>query len=399
PLSIQNQQSEIENAVFGALDLCLACKGCKAECPSGVDMAKLKYEFQHEYYQSHRRKLRDYLFAYIGPLTQIGAPFGRFANWMLSKNVIRKIINPFFGLALQRGLPKFGVRENYPSFWRLLRRQRTAPRKDTMETVLLLCDTFTHFFEPEIEKAALEVLSACGINVIFLPYFGAGRTLISKGFIEPARQHAKRILDAIDKLDPDKKIPVLGIEPSELYTLREEFLDLLPNRRKEVEELAKRVWLVEEFLVRPQKNDNNNELRVTKIVRESPYWDTQKIKLHGHCYQKAQPPAADGFAVGQAASAALLLAMGYEVEIIPSGCCGMAGAFGYEAEHYNVSMQVGELTLFPAVRIATKNGNLVSAVGTSCRSQILDGADTHAKHPIQMVAERLHKIEASRAFE
>jgi hypothetical protein len=147
---------------------------------------------------------------------------------------------------------------------------------------------------------------------------------------------------------------------------------------------------VDEFLVR-SANGNNGKLRITNMLHKDFTRVTQKISLHGHCYQKSQPPADDGYPVGQQASADLLRQLGYIVEIIPSGCCGMAGAFGYEAEHYEVSMQVGELTLFPAVRDAAKNGVLISAVGTSCRSQILDGTDVRARHPIQLVAEVLRK--------
>ena len=268
-------------------------------------------------------------------------------------------------------------------------------RTEYRETVLLLRDTFTHFFEPEIEQAALDLLAGCGIEVKVLPYFGAGRTLISKGFIESARQHAERILDAVRELDPEGELPVLGIEPSELYTLRDEFLDLLlPKRRGEVEALEAHSWLVDEFLVRPGA-DNKRDLRISNILQKKLLTKSQKILLHGHCYQKAQPPAADGFPIGQVASAELLRAAGFDAEIIPSGCCGMAGAFGYEAEHYELSMQVGELTLFPAVREARQHGSAIAAVGTSCRAQIIDGTDVRASHPLVLMVERLRAAENS----
>lgn len=436
----------VEQAAFGALDLCLACKGCKAECPSGVDMAKLKYEFQHEYYKSHRRKLRDYLFAYIGPLARLGAPFGKLVNGGMGLGFVRRFLNPLLGLAEERELPRLEVR----------RSTFHVPRStlEATEAVLLLRDTFTHFFEPGIEQAALAVLSACGVEVKPLPYFGAGRTLISKGFLDAAKRHAARVLDAVEKLDPDGKLPVLGIEPSELYTLRDEFLDLLPERRAEVDALAKRAWLVDEFLVRPDPSGQVRVLRVAKLMDEDsasaastrqslipdqsslpgimlPSAKRQskienlkpqirnrqslsgarlptenrkseianpksRIHLHGHCYQKAQPPADDGFPVGQAASAEFLRAFGYQVEIIPSGCCGMAGAFGYEKEHYELSMQVGELVLFPEIRermLASREGGvgeaLFSAPGASCRAQIADGTDATADHPLVLAAQRL----------
>jgi FAD/FMN-containing dehydrogenase/Fe-S oxidoreductase len=381
PYSQRDLRGEMQEAVYGALDLCLACKGCKAECPSGVDMAKLKYEFQNEYYKLHRRKLRDYLFAYIGPLAKIGAPFGTLIDWGMERRFVRRIVDPVFRLAKNRELPKFAP--NHLSF------VGAHSSSDTSETIILLRDTFTHFFEPEIEQAVSKVLAACGIEVKVLPYYGAGRTLISKGFIEPARRHAKRILEVMRTLDPDGKLPILGIEPSELYTLRDEFLDLLPEHRDEVEALGARAWLVDEFLVRP--SGNTNELRITNILDNLQYYQHPKILLHGHCYQKAQPPAPDGFPIGQGASAELLRAVGYEVEIIPSGCCGMAGAFGYEAEHYDVSMQVGELTLLPYIRKAGVGEREigVSAPGTSCRAQIADGANVQAQHPIVLTANRL----------
>jgi FAD/FMN-containing dehydrogenase/Fe-S oxidoreductase len=387
------RNAAIEQAAFDALDLCLACKGCKSECPSGVDMAKLKYEFQHEYYKSHRRKLRDYLFAYIGPLARLGAPFGRLVNWGLGLGWVRRFANPLLGLAEERELPRLEVcRSTF---------QVLGSTQETTETVLLLRDTFTHFFEPEIELAALKVLAACGVEVRFLPYFGAGRTLISKGFLDAARRHAARVLDAVGRLDPDGRLSLLGIEPSELYTLRDEFLDLLPERRSEVEALAKRAWLVDEFLVRPDPSGQVRVLRAAKLSNENSTSAASnrqsKIHLHGHCYQKAQPPADDGFPVGQAASAEFLRAFGYEVEIIPSGCCGMAGAFGYEKEHYELSMQVGELVLFPYVRqnLPSPYGRgaggegKVAAPGASCRAQIADGTDATAEHPLVLAAQRL----------
>ncbi len=374
--------SAVEKAVYEALDLCLACKGCKAECPSGVDMAKLKYEFQHEYYKTHPRKLRDYIFAYIGTLAKMGAPFGKVVNWLGASTPAKRLANQVFGITDKRPLPQFVAPSNAAAYT-----VRTTP----IETCLYLPDAFSHFFEPEIERAALQVLAACGVSVKILPVYGAGRTFLSKGFIEQAQKHAERVLDAIQHSDPNGNLPIVGVEPSELYTLRDEFLDLVPARADEMRSLASRAWLVDEFLIRPGLDDKKRYLRITNILGGNDKSDRQKIMLHGHCYQKTQPPAADGLAIGQNASVELLKVFGYEVEIIPSGCCGMAGAFGYEDEHYEVSMQVGELTLLPAVRAAALNEIGVSAVGTSCRSQILDGTGVQGNHPIVLVAEMLVK--------
>jgi len=388
--------AESERAVKEALDLCLACKGCKAECPSGVDMAKLKYEFQAHYYQSRRRPLRDYLFGYIGFFAQLGMPWGGPINWLMDQAAIRKLMNLALGISEQRVFPKFAVL-NLPKQKVVQTGSSARHRKNKhklFEAVLLLPDTFTHYFEPQVEQAALEVLAACGTAVKLLPIFGAGRTLISKGFIEAAKRHAADLLDEIQIADPDGSLPVIGLEPSEIYTLRDELLDLLPEKRGQIEALAARAWLIDEYLVRPSPNTQKSRIANGLFApggtqRTQNAAKSAKILLHGHCYQKAQPPQADGYPVGVAASAELLQAAGYTVEVLDSGCCGMAGAFGYEAEHYEVSMQVGELALLPAARQANARGERVAALGTSCRSQIADGAGVAANHTIVLVAQRL----------
>lgn len=364
-----------------ALDLCLACKGCKAECPSGVDMAKLKYEFQHEYYKTHPRPLRDFLFGHINSLAPLPARFGLggLFNWLGAQVWARRALQAALRISAHRPLPRFGKREN-----RRTGRQHNARH---VEVVLYLPDTFSRYFEPGIERAALDALTACGVQALPLAAPGAGRTLLSKGFIEPARRHAAALLNEIHRLDPHGMLPVVGVEPSEIYTLRDDLRDLLPGRADEIESLAARAWMVDEYLVRPAADGVR---RIDRAALPDTPPSNSSVLLHGHCYQKAQPPAADGFPVGQAASAALLRAAGYDVEIISSGCCGMAGAFGYEAEHHTVSMQVGELVLLPAARQAKAQERIVSAVGTSCRSQIADGADVAASHPIQLVAERFY---------
>lgn len=363
-----------------ALDLCLACKGCKAECPSGVDMAKLKYEFQHEYYKTHPRPLRDFLFGYINTLAPLPARLGLsgVANWLGGQMWARKMLAATLGLSESRPLPR------YENAGKMKPRENRAP----VETALYLPDTFSRYFEPRIERAALDALAACGVRAVPLQSLGSGRTLLSKGFIEPARRRAHALLDEIRRLDPHGMLPVVGVEPSEIYTLRDDLRDLLPDRAAGVDSLAARAWMVDEYLVRPGAD---GAPRIGRAALSAAAHPLPAVLLHGHCYQKSQPPAADGLPVGQAASAAVLRAVGYAVTVAPSGCCGMAGAFGYEAEHYAVSMQVGELALLPAARQASAEGRSVSAAGASCRSQIADGADTPAVHPIQLVAQRLSK--------
>lgn len=371
---VSARRPELQEAAASALDLCLACKGCKFECPSGVDMAKLKHEFQAEYFRTHRRPARDYLFGYFDQLAQLGAPFGGTANRMFDHPGVRRLARQLFGIAEQRTLPHFRPRRGAGPL---------SPRR--IETCLYLRDSFTHFFEPEIEQAALELLAACGVEVRVIPVIGAGRPLISKGFLGAARTRALALLRAIRRLDPSGELPVVGVEPSEIYSLKDEFLDLIGDRRDEMEGLAARAFMLDEYLVRGGQTDEIRIMRVaTKLSRTSPNQDQDnKIAIHGHCYQKIQPPAADLLPVGQLASQALLRAVGYSVEIIPSGCCGMSGAFGYEAEHLEVSKQVGELTLLPAVKELAAHNVRLAAAGVSCRAQIADLAGLRARHPIE----------------
>jgi FAD/FMN-containing dehydrogenase/Fe-S oxidoreductase len=424
-----------EAEVKHALDLCLACKGCKSECPSGVDIAKLKYAYLERYYRAHPRPLRDYLFAHIGTLgaliykTRLSAP----VNALLQLPLVRKIINPILRISAERPLPQFGLMLNVERSTLNVKHSSLTPDAShltPLETVLYLPDAFTRHFEPEIEAAALSLLQAAGIRLIEIPLIGAGRTLISKGFLKAARAHHLKLLDAIRRLDPAGELPILGIEPSELYTLKDELRDLVPaERRAEAQSIAARAFLVDEFLIR--KAPGGEKERVVNILMSSPersepigersrrtdiamsssespesvlrlratpsaqdcllgteYRILNTVLLHAHCYQKSQPPASDGYPVGQAATAAFLRALGFEVEIVPSGCCGMAGAFGYEKEHYEVSMAVGELVLLPTVRSASPETH-IAAPGASCRAQIADGASRAAEHPLVIAAKKL----------
>ncbi len=381
------REAQLPEAVANSLDLCLACKGCQSECPSGVDMAKLKYEFFDHYYKTHPRKLRDYLFGYIGVFAKLGAPLGGVLNWGLGNRVIGEWAKKILSVAEERQLPKFTqyAIHNTPPL---------NTEYSPLNTVLFLPDPFTRYFESEIEAAALQILRAAGMHVISLPVLGAGRTLISKSFLGAAKKHAQKVRDEIARIDPEGKHPVVGAEPSEIYSLKDEYLSFFPND-EEMRSLAKRSWLVDELLLR-----NGNSLRVARLTSEEKEQNntgetlseqTKKISLHGHCYQKARPPADDGLPVGQEATAEMLRAFGYEVEVIPSGCCGMAGSFGYEAEHYELSMAVGELVLFPEIRKKrTLNGSaLVAAPGTSCREQIADGTGVAAQHPLVLIADLL----------
>jgi Fe-S oxidoreductase len=251
--------------------------------------------------------------------------------------------------------------------------------------VLFLSDPFTEHFYPSLVKAAFAVLIAAGFHPKRIPVTGAGRTLISKGFLPQARAHARHVMRAIKSLDSLGQLPVVGIEPSEIYTLRDEYLDFIPTVPG-VRSLARRAYMLDEFLLR---TPDYGVPPIEKLRRSLNGSDAESsVLLHGHCYQKTQPPADDGLPTGQQASGALLTALGYEVELVNSGCCGMAGSFGYEAEHFDLSMQIGEMSLFPAVRAAAPAQHVVAS-GVSCRAQIATGTGRSALHPVELIAERL----------
>ncbi|MBI4759826.1 MAG: FAD-binding and (Fe-S)-binding domain-containing protein [Chloroflexota bacterium] len=371
------QKPELEQAVFAALDLCLACKGCKAECPSGVDMAKLKYEFESEYYKSHRRPLRDYLFGYFDLTAKLASSIAPLANAVTSVPLFRKAIAKAFGITAQRPFPKFSVQR--------AKVKTTVPQRDG-EKAIFLSDPFGRYVEPEVEQAAFDVLAACGCDVHVLPIVGAGASLLSKGFVEAAKRQARRVLDALNQIDPQHEAVIVGIEPPDIYCLKNDYFDLLPERRDEIASISARTWLLDEYLIR---SDGFHELRVAnKIKTNNTSIAKQKIHFQPHCHQRAEGLADDGLPSGTSATVELLRLCGYEVETLDAGCCGMAGTFGYEAEHYELSMKVGE-KLFNS-KFGIQNPEIV-CTGAACRMQVRQGMEADAVHPIMLVARALRE--------
>ena len=350
-----------------ALDLCLACKGCTSECPSGVDMAKLKYEFKNEYHKTHLRPLRDYLFGYFHWVAALMAPVAPLSNFAMTNPLLKALAARIFSIAPQRPFPLFS-------------RQRTRARQTgTRPQVLYLSDPFGHSVEPQVEQAAFDVLDMAGFDVLVLPVSGAGASLLSKGMIAPARRHAAGVLDALARLDPAASLPVVGIEPPELYTLKNDYLALLPERSAEIKRRAEKTWLVEELLIRSGALD---------LWREKKLTGGEKLKFQPHCHQRAEAPAADGLPNGVNATVEVLRACGYGVDVLNTGCCGMAGTFGYDAEHYELSMQVGALQVFPQVKAA--GAAQITSTGAACRMQIIQGTGVGVEHPIVLVARALN---------
>jgi Fe-S oxidoreductase len=226
-----------------------------------------------------------------------------------------------------------------------------------------------------------------------LPVLGAGASFLSKGFIPQARAHAGRVLDALNQVDPRWEMPVVGIEPPEIYTFKHDYVDLLPEREEEIRRRVRNVWLLDEFLLRSQEFAALRIARFEQLSSSKNNTAVGRVNFHPHCHQRAEGPSPDGLPNGTNATLELLRSCGYQVELMDTGCCGMAGTFGYEAEHYEVSRKVGELKLFPAIReLRTVNSELVNgqssivSSGAACRLQIRQGTSAEATHPIMLVA-------------
>ena len=348
--------------MFDTLALCVSCKGCKRECPTGVDMAKMKIEFLHHYHARHGYSMRDRLIANLPRYASWASRFAGIAN------AYQRIGKRAFGFAAQRSLPK----------WRrpFLRSLRSWKSEGKAGEVVLFVDTFSNYFEPENARAALAVLDRAGYGVhVARPVEGSrplccGRTFLAGGMVEKAKTEARRVLTALAPY-VHRGVAVVGLEPSCLLGLRDEFKAMLPGSGTDA--LSERALLLEEFLAQ-EHEAGRLDLKLKPIAEK-------RALLHGHCHQKA-------FGVMPAVQRVLSLVPELKVEAIESSCCGMAGSFGYEAEHYAVSMKMAELALLPKIR-STGEDVLVVADGTSCRHQIEDGAARQAVHVAQVLARAL----------
>ena len=350
--------------MYEAMDLCIECKACKSECPSSVDMAKIKFEFLAQYYLKHRVPLRARLMADIARFSRWNTGFiAPLVNAILGNGAVRWLMEKTLGVSRHRSLPKF-ARVPFTTWFR-----NRGPQPSQKKKVVLFNDTFNTFNYPHVSIAATEVLEAAGFEVILPGHWCCGRPMISKGLVDKARAAAK---DCIEKLSPfaEQGIPIVGLEPSCLLTLRDELLMLVPtDPRGPV--IARNAFLFEEFIA------NLAEAGELDLKFKQA---TEKVLLHGHCQQKAL--------VGTDPSKQTLGAAGCEVDEVDSGCCGMAGSFGYEAEHYDISQAMGERRLLPAVREAGEVTTLVAA-GVSCRQQIKHGTGRQALHPAEVLRAKL----------
>jgi FAD/FMN-containing dehydrogenase/Fe-S oxidoreductase len=355
--------------MYETMELCLECKACKTECPSQVDMAKIKYEWLYQYQRINGVPLRNRLFAAIETLSRVGSTLAPVSNWVAASAPNRWLLG-LLGLAPQRRLPPF----RRGRFSRWFRHHRPAEGEERPEVVLFQ-DTFMEYNVPQLGRDAVEVLERAGYRVRVPPRTCCARPIISKGLLEQAREHAAFNVRMLAPF-AEQGLPIVGVEPSCILTLREDYPALLPGA--ETERVAAAVQTIDEFLFRLTKE---GRLPYPAANGGSPGAAPREYVLHGHCHQKSL--------VGTGPTLGVLRGIpGARVREIPSGCCGMAGSFGYEKEHYALSMAIGEQRLFPAVRRAAPEAVIV-ADGISCRQQIAHGTQRSARHLVEVVAEAL----------
>jgi len=350
--------------LYDILDLCLSCKGCKNECPSSVDMAKLKAEFLQHWYDAHGIPLRSRMVAYITHINRLGAIAPGVTNFVLSNKATSTLLMRSLGFEPKRTLPLLS-KTTLKKWYSKQKNGKQFPNGK----VYLLPDEFTNYNDSHIGIKAVELLNNLGYEVILADIFESGRTYISKGLTRTAKRIANRNIERLKDFVSDES-PLIGIEPSAILSFRDEYPDLALNQNKQnALSIAKNALLFEEFFMR--------EVNKGKISKDQFKSSTLSIRLHGHCQQKAVASTIP-------TKAMLSFPVGHSVTEISSGCCGMAGSFGYEKEHYELSLKVGELVLFPEIRKTPEN-TIIVAPGTSCRHQIADGTGRIALHPIEVM--------------
>ncbi len=346
-------------------DLCISCKACASECPSNVDVATLKAEFLYQYQETNGYPLRSKLFAYNTKLNRLGSKVSVLTNAVYDSSLLSSLLKKFSGVAKERSLPKV-YSFNFDKRLQIINNKHIKSKSK----VILYIDEFTRYLDIDVGKDAIDLLVGLGYDVA-LYYAESGRTYLSKGFLKQAKSLAEKNSKELASF-ANKGWPILGLEPSAILSFRDEYKRLTKNK-EEAQRIADHSFLIEEFLA---KEIQENRLDASSFTEEA-----KDVKIHNHCHQKALSNQKVTFDV-------LNLPRNYKVTIIPSGCCGMAGSFGYEKEHYELSMQIGGLKLFPSVKKSGKD-TIIAANGTSCRHQIFDGTKRIAKHPVSILKEAL----------
>ena len=350
--------------LYEVLDLCLECKACKSECPSHVDMAKIKYEFLAQYHDQHGLPVRNRLFGHIDSLSDIGSKMAPFSNWLMNSSVSKWMMDKFFGIDRRRSLPNF-AEETFVQ-WFKAQPSRTLENR---QQVVFFYDTFTNYNYPNVGQSVVKVLESAGFDVILPPKRCCGRPMISKGMLNEAIQNARH---NISWLLPyaQQGLPIVGCEPSCISALTDDYVELLPGDDSRL--VAEHTLMIEEFLLKEK-----DKLRFSDL--------DQNILLHGHCHQKAL--------IGLQPSLEVLnLPVNYTVNSVDSSCCGMAGSFGYEKEHYDLSMKIAETRLLEPIRSHlgdSSDNSQVAISGTSCREQIKHSTGYEPKHIVELLCEAI----------
>jgi Fe-S oxidoreductase len=358
------------------MDLCLSCKGCKSECPSNVDVAKLKAEFLQHYYDANGVPFRSKLIANFTKSAKLGAAMPGLYNFAVGNKLIGGAIKKLSGFAAKRSMPTLYkiTLKNWYAAHKKEKLNKELPVTSNKQ-VYLFCDEFTNYNDTEIGIKSILLLEKLGYEVTIPDHLESSRTWLSKGLVRKAKEIINKNIELLYPII-SADTPMIGIEPSAILTFRDEYIDLSTDENlSKAKALGSNTFYIDEFIAK--------EFAAGTIDASLFTNEKKQIKLHGHCQQKA-------LSALSATSSILSIPKNYTVETIPSGCCGMAGSFGYEREHYELSMQIGELVLFPAVRSA-EAGTIIAAPGTSCRHQIKDGTGAKAKHPIEILWEALAK--------
>ena len=347
--------------LYEVFELCVSCKACASECPSNVDVATLKAEFLYQYQKANGFSFRNKIFANNAKMNKMGSLFPSFTNFVSNLSFVKKGM----GVAQQREVPLLAKQ----TFRKWLEKKGNFNNNEKYRNgkVVLFCDEFTNYYDVNVGIDAFELLTALGYEVIIVDHEESGRAYLSKGFLEEAKMIAIKNVAIFAPIISDD-CQLIGIEPSAILTFRDEYLRLAEDKTA-AQQLAKNVLTIEEFF--------KKEIAAGKIHAGQFTTTAKQIKIHGHCHQKALSTVEATFSM-------LNVPKNNTVTVYNSGCCGMAGSFGYEEEHYKVSMQMGEDTLFPKIR-TTNADALIAAAGTSCRHQIFDGTSRKAQHPVTIL--------------
>jgi Fe-S oxidoreductase len=356
--------------IYNVLDLCLSCKGCKSECPSGVDIAKMKSEFLQHWQDKHGISLRTRIIAYISSINKVGTLFPSLFNFFLKNDIISGLMKKMIGFAPKRSIPII----NKITLRKWIRKNLASINPPLPKAIVcIFIDEFSDYNDTEIGIKAVRLLTSLNYKIITADHAISGRTFISKGLLRSARKVIRTNIEAFSGII-NENLPLIGIEPSAILAFRDEYPDLAgDDLRTAALSLAKNCFMLDEFIIR--------EFKAGRISAEDFTDSEAELLLHAHCQQKA-------VASSDSTIEALSIPRNFRIKEIPSGCCGMAGSFGFEKEHYDLSNKIGEMVLFPEIRKNDENVIIV-APGTSCRHHIKDGTGKIAFHPAEVLFDAL----------